>query len=66
MINCRQADLSDKPTFFISNRLVWQAAGITRVRHHRWPVACPDRTGQERYLQFDQGVPYLVGYFLPT
>jgi hypothetical protein len=20
------------------NRLVWQAAGITRIRRHRWPV----------------------------
>jgi hypothetical protein len=38
VINYRQADLSDNPTFFISNRLVWQAAGITRIRRHRWPV----------------------------
>jgi hypothetical protein len=38
VINYRQADLSDTPTFFISNRLVWQAAGITRIRRHRWPV----------------------------
>jgi hypothetical protein len=34
----RQADLSDKPTFFISNRLYWHAQGITRIRRHRWPV----------------------------
>ena len=38
VINYRQADLSDNPTFFISNRLIWQAAGITRIRRHRWPV----------------------------
>ena len=38
MINYRQADLSDNPTFFISNRLNWQANGITRIRRHRWPV----------------------------
>jgi len=38
VINYRQADLSDNPAFFISNRLVWQAAGITRIRRHRWPV----------------------------
>jgi hypothetical protein len=38
VINYRQADLSDNPVFFISNRLVWQAAGITRIRRHRWPV----------------------------
>lgn len=38
VINYRQADLSDNPTFFISNRLHWQANGITRIRRHRWPV----------------------------
>lgn len=38
VINHRQADLSDNPTYYISNRLVWQAAGITRIRRHRWPV----------------------------
>jgi len=38
VINYTQADLSDNPTFFISNRLFWQANGITRIRRHRWPV----------------------------
>ncbi len=38
VINYREADLSDNPTFFISNRLFWQANGITRIRRHRWPV----------------------------
>jgi hypothetical protein len=38
VINHQQADLSDPATFFISNRLRWQAAGITRIRRHRWPV----------------------------
>ena len=38
VINYRQADLSDTPTFFISNRLFWRASGITRIRRHRWPV----------------------------
>jgi len=38
VINHRQADLADNPTYYISNRLVWQAAGITRIRRHRWPV----------------------------
>ncbi len=38
VINHRQADLSDRPVFYIANRLVWQAAGITRIRRHRWPV----------------------------
>lgn len=38
VINHRQADLSDPPVFYISNRLHWQAPGITRIRRHRWPV----------------------------
>jgi hypothetical protein len=38
VINHRQADLSDHPVFYISNRLHWQAPGITRIRRHRWPV----------------------------
>jgi hypothetical protein len=38
VINHRQDDLSDKPKFLMSNRLVWQAPGITRIRRHRWPI----------------------------
>ena len=38
VINHRKADLSDKPVFYISNQVQWQAAGITRIRRHRWPV----------------------------
>ena len=38
VINHRQEDLSDSPAFYISNRLHWQAPGITRIRRHRWPV----------------------------
>ena len=38
VINYRQADLTDKPVFYISNRRRWQAKGITRIRRHRWPV----------------------------
>jgi len=38
VINYREADLSDAPVFYISNRLTWQAPGITRIRRHRWPV----------------------------
>jgi hypothetical protein len=38
VINHRQADLSDAATYIISNKLNWQAAGITRIRRHRWPV----------------------------
>jgi hypothetical protein len=38
VINHRQADLSDTPVFLLSNRLHWQAPGITRIRRHRWPI----------------------------
>lgn len=38
VINHRQADLSDNPVFYITNRLQWQAKGITHIRRHRWPV----------------------------
>jgi len=38
VINHRKADLSDTATFFMSNKLNWQAQGITRIRRHRWPV----------------------------
>ena len=48
VINHRQADLADSPVFFISNRLVWQAAGITRIRRHRWPVDASRTTRKAR------------------
>lgn len=38
VINHQEEDLSDSPTFFISNRKKWQAENITRIRRHRWPV----------------------------
>ncbi len=50
VINYRQADLSDEPAFFISNRLMWQAAGITRIRRHRWPVEVYHEEGKEEGL----------------
>lgn len=50
VINYAQADLSDNPTFFISNRLVWQAAGITRIRRHRWPVEVYHEEGKAEGL----------------
>ena len=50
VINHRQADLADKPAFFISNRLVWQAAGITRIRRHRWPVEVYHEEGKAEGL----------------
>jgi len=50
VINYRQAELSDNPTFFISNRLLWQAPGITRIRRHRWPVEVYHEEGKAEGL----------------
>lgn len=50
VINYRQADLEDNPTFYISNRLVWQAKGITRIRRHRWPVEVYHEEGKAEGL----------------
>jgi hypothetical protein len=38
VINYRQADLGDNHLYLISNYLKWHAAGITRIRRHRWQV----------------------------
>lgn len=38
VINYQNEDLSDDPTFFVSNRTKWQAYNLTRIRRHRWPV----------------------------
>jgi hypothetical protein len=50
VINYRRADLTDNPTFFISNRLFWHAAGITRIRRHRWPVEVYHEEGKAEGL----------------
>lgn len=50
VINCSQADLSDSPRFYNSNRLVWQASGITRIRRHRWPVEVYHQEGKAEGL----------------
>ena len=50
VINYRQADLADNPVYYISNRLVWQAAGITRIRRHRWPVEVYHEEGKAEGL----------------
>jgi hypothetical protein len=49
-INHREADLSDAATFFISNQLNWQAAGLTRIRRHRWPVEVDHEEGKAEGL----------------
>ncbi len=52
MINHRQADLADNPTYFISNQRMWHAAGITRIRRHRegWPVEVYHEEGKAEGL----------------
>jgi hypothetical protein len=50
VVNYRQADLADNPAFYVSNRLVWQAAGITRIRRHRWPVEVYHEEGKAEGL----------------
>ena len=50
VINYRRDDLSDNPIFLISNCLIWQAAGITRIRRHRWPVEVYHEEGKAEGL----------------
>ena len=50
VINYREADLSDVPVFYVSNRLTWQAPGITRIRRHRWPVEVYHEEGKAEGL----------------
>jgi hypothetical protein len=50
VINHRTADLSDSPVYYNSNRLYWQATGITRIRRHRWPVEVYHEEGKAEGL----------------
>ena len=50
VINHRKADLSDSATYFISNKLNWQAGGLTRIRRHRWPVEVYHEEGKAEGL----------------
>ena len=57
VINHREADLSDNPTFYMSNRLIWHATGnalrtssVTRIRRHRWPVEVYHEEGKAEGL----------------
>jgi hypothetical protein len=50
VINFSQADLSDSPRFYNSNRMIWQSAGITRIRRHRWPVEVYHQEGKQEGL----------------
>jgi hypothetical protein len=50
VINFDQPDLSGSPSFYNSNRLIWQSVGITRIRRHRWPVEVYHQEGKEEGL----------------
>jgi hypothetical protein len=50
VINFSHADLSDSPKFYNSNRMIWQSAGITRIRRHRWPVEVYHQEGKQEGL----------------
>ena len=50
VINYDEADLAHGPAYYITNRLVWQAAGITRVRRHRWPIEVYHEEGKAEGL----------------
>lgn len=50
VINFKQPDLADSPSFYNSNRLIWQSVGITRIRRHRWPVEVYHQEGKEEGL----------------
>jgi len=50
VINHCQPDLSDTPVFYNSNRLCWQATGITRIRRHRWSVEVYHEEGKAEGL----------------
>lgn len=50
VINHSKPDLSDTPRFFNTNRLYWQASGITRIRRHRWPVEVYHQEGKAEGL----------------
>jgi len=50
VITYREPDLSGQPHFFISNRLTWQASGITRIARHRWPIEVYHEEGKAEGL----------------
>jgi hypothetical protein len=50
VINHRRAELSDKPVYYTSNRLTWQAAGITRIHRHRWSTEVYHQEGKAEGL----------------
>lgn len=62
VISHRQADLCDKPKFYSSNRLQWQAGGILGIARHRWPIEVYHEEGKaeglDQYQVRDFGAIY--------
>jgi DDE superfamily endonuclease len=50
VISHHRPDLSDNPVFYITNRLQWQAKGISHIRRHRWPVEVYHEEGKAEGL----------------
>jgi hypothetical protein len=62
VISHRHEDLSDDPKFTMTNHLLWQAAGILRIRRHRWPIEVYHEEGKaeglDQYQLRDFGAVY--------
>jgi len=51
VISFLKEDLSDMPSFNITNRLDWYPSGILRIRRHRWPVETYHQEGKDEGLE---------------
>ncbi|MCB9337850.1 MAG: transposase [Lewinellaceae bacterium] len=51
VISFLREDLSDRPTFTVTNRLDWRPSGILRIRRHRWPVETYHQEGKAEGLE---------------
>jgi DDE superfamily endonuclease len=51
VISFLNEDLSDRPSFTVTNRLDWYPSGILRIRRHRWPVETYHQEGKAEGLE---------------
>lgn len=51
VISFLKEDLSDRPSFTLTNRLNWHPSGILRIRRHRWPVETYHQEGKAEGLE---------------
>lgn len=58
VISFLKEDLTDRPNLTISNRCDWNASGILRIRHHRWPVETYHQEGKVEGLEQYQARNY--------